>query len=329
MSVFTDIKFLDQNVAGVRKSCTNVPLGASFHIAVKLDMVRYASVFEKHTETFDQLKDCTNCCWAHVLFEVMLAHGRTVTDMEAGEIFWAIKNADSSITEITCLEDVITRMKLPVTFVEYSVYQKAGTVVGEINGPAVFACLSNGHFTVKLPVNSPLEPLFNGIKTTAREAQDDSKAREAQDARKVAAREARDARKVAARDAQDALIAREAQDARKVAAHKAQNAHKVAAREARDARKVAARDAQDARDARFARKVAARDAQDARFARKVAARDAQDALIAREAQNARKVTARDAQNARDARFARKVAAREVAIASQIESDAEFASQIVV
>jgi hypothetical protein len=158
-----DVVF-DRVAQGISPVCRSLSFGARFQVSVKLNMELLWLVSSSDAEIPEDLKSYTNCCWANVVMQVVRRIGRRLSIGDTNELISMVRFANSRTQSVTDnMKSIIARLDLPVTFVEYYTQQSVGTVIGNINGPAVCCVLNSSHYTLWLPNGSTLTELFRSF----------------------------------------------------------------------------------------------------------------------------------------------------------------------
>jgi hypothetical protein len=154
------------DVHGMGRICHNLRFDCRFQIMVGLDMNLLRLVASPILVIPENLATYTNCCWANVVMQVTHCLGRRLSVRDTKELINSVRQAKSYTKNIIeRMKGIITRLDLPVTFVEYYPEQSLGTLIGNINGPVVGCVLKKSHYRLWLPKGSTLEELFRSFDT--------------------------------------------------------------------------------------------------------------------------------------------------------------------
>jgi hypothetical protein len=146
---------------GIDPVCRSLSFGALFDVGVKMDTGLLWLVASPDVKISDDLKGYTNCCWVNVVMQVVYYLGRRLSVSDSNELIKMVHFANSRTQSVTdTMKGIITRLDLPVTFVEYYNKDSMGTVIGNINGPAVCCVLRSSHYNLWLPAGSTLAGHF-------------------------------------------------------------------------------------------------------------------------------------------------------------------------
>ena len=156
-----DVVLADSSDALNSRVCYGVKFGASFGVGVRLNIELLRSVMCRDVDLPNNIGTYTKCCWANVVLQVVRRLKRRLSERDTRELIAMVQYANSKEQNVTeKMSGIITRLGLPVTFVEYYKDQAYGTLVGEVNGPVVACVLSKCHYTLQLPVGSVLASSF-------------------------------------------------------------------------------------------------------------------------------------------------------------------------
>ena len=101
-----------------------------------------------------------NCCWVNVWISTLATLGVELSIIDATDLMERIESAGSRMMSPLDTGDLVTRVDLPVTFVEYSLRDQIGWSIGTPSGPPVVFMNIGAHYQIWLPVKSELDRLF-------------------------------------------------------------------------------------------------------------------------------------------------------------------------
>jgi hypothetical protein len=146
---------------GISPVCRSLLFGDRFSVGVSLNMELLWLVASSDVELPEDLSSYSNCCWANVVMQAVYRLGARLSAIDTNLLIRMVRFAKSRTQSVTDnMKGIITRLNLPVTFIEYYTHQSLGTVIGNINGPSVCCVLNKSHYTLWLPKGSALTGRF-------------------------------------------------------------------------------------------------------------------------------------------------------------------------
>jgi hypothetical protein len=133
-----------------------------------LDNKTLRRVIPQGTDIPAALKTATNCCWVNVWIATLAAMGVRLSATDADDLMRRITAAGSRMMSPLDTGDLVTRVNLPATLVEYSFREQVGWSIGTPNGPIIAFVNTGAHYQIWLPVGSDLAQRFAAPVTPAR-----------------------------------------------------------------------------------------------------------------------------------------------------------------
>jgi len=138
------------------------------NVKARLNKKTLRRVIPQGTDIPAALKNATNCCWVNVWIATLAAMGVRLSATDADDLMRRITAAGSRMMSPLDTGDLVTRVNLPATLVEYSFHEQVGWSIGTPNGPIIAFVNTGAHYQIWLPVGSDLAQRFATPVTPAR-----------------------------------------------------------------------------------------------------------------------------------------------------------------